>query len=126
MQDGASIHKAGTIKQWFSDMGIPVTDWPAISPDLNPIEHIWLHLQKRVLEAFPELQDMGASEEDIHALGKTLAQAWDDLPDGLFSSLLNSMPRTDGSLYQDRGMAYKILEGLCFWSVNGVLFFFNL
>ena len=40
MQDNASIHTAGAVKRWFAEMGIPVTDWPPYSPDLNPIENI--------------------------------------------------------------------------------------
>ena len=39
--DGAAIHTAYTVRRWFQDMGIPVTDHPPFSPDLNPIEHIW-------------------------------------------------------------------------------------
>jgi len=34
----------------FRDHEIPRTDWPAYSPDLNPIERIWWALKKMVIE----------------------------------------------------------------------------
>ena len=37
-QDLAPAHTAKSIKTWFNDRGITVLDWPANSPDLNPIE----------------------------------------------------------------------------------------
>jgi DDE superfamily endonuclease len=40
MQDNASIHTAKKIKKWFKDESISILDWPAYSPDLNPIEHL--------------------------------------------------------------------------------------
>ena len=40
MQDNAKIHTAKVVKEFFKEMGIPLTDWPPYSPDLNPIEHV--------------------------------------------------------------------------------------
>ena len=74
-------------------MAIPLIDWPAVSPDLNPIEHVWWHLKKGVLEAHPELEVIGAFEEAIQALERALIEVWDALPDSLFESLLDSMPK---------------------------------
>lgn len=42
VQDNSSIHKAKIVKEWFSRQEyVEVIDWPAKSPDLNPIENIW-------------------------------------------------------------------------------------
>jgi transposase len=78
MQDNASIHTSHAVKQWFREIGIPLLDWPPYSLDLNPIEHIWFHLKKKVLELHPELEFAnGKSEEDLEALENALVDVTD-------------------------------------------------
>jgi len=45
MQDNASIHIAHKVRDWFREQGIPCTDWPPYSPDLNPIEEFFAELK---------------------------------------------------------------------------------
>ena len=35
--DNASVHKARSVQKWFVKIGVEELDWPAQSPDLNPI-----------------------------------------------------------------------------------------
>ncbi|EKG09167.1 transposase-like protein [Macrophomina phaseolina MS6] len=94
MQDNASIHTAIKVRNWFKEKRITVIRWPAYSPDLNPIEHIWFHLKANVLELYPELNKAPRGKDTIkEKLGKALEEAWEQLPQSLFDSVLGTMKR---------------------------------
>ena len=40
-QDNASIRVANSTWEWFLQNGVHVLEWPANSPDLNPMENLW-------------------------------------------------------------------------------------
>lgn len=67
--NNARPHIAEIIQQNLQDVKLPVLRWPAQSPDINPIEHVWDHLRqalKRHQEAFRNFEDV----EDV------LLQEW--------------------------------------------------
>ena len=48
MHDNARSHVARICRQFFNRNNVNVLAWPAVSPDMNPIEHIWDFLGRTV------------------------------------------------------------------------------
>ncbi len=56
-QDLAPAHTAKGTKSWFNDHGVTVLDWPANSPDLNPIENLWCIVKRKMRDTRPNNAD---------------------------------------------------------------------
>jgi len=47
-QNNAPVHKAYKVMDWLERNSIKVVEYPPYSPDLNPIEHAWAEVKKRL------------------------------------------------------------------------------
>ncbi len=56
-QDLAPAHTAKGTKSWFNYHGVTVLDWPANSPDLNPVEDLWGIVKRKMRDTRPNNAD---------------------------------------------------------------------
>jgi transposase len=96
MQDNARPHIARCVTNFITETEITKMDWPARSPDMNPIEHVWDMLGKRVKARIP-------APQTTQALQTMLLEEWDNLPQELIDNSIRSMPRRMIALIRARG-----------------------
>ena len=58
--------------------------WPSMSPDLNPIEHLWGILKRKVEQHNPSSKDH---------LKKCVSEEWQNISPEMCATLVSSMPR---------------------------------
>jgi hypothetical protein len=91
MQDNARIYTVKKVNAWFKEEAVEVMEWPAYSPDLNPIEHLWAQLKLWINSHYPELITMGKSEQDYQRLFTAIHDAWDSIDEEVVTDLIKSM-----------------------------------
>jgi hypothetical protein len=96
--DNDPKHTSKLVKEWFSENGIRVLKWPAQSPDLNPIEHLWDELERRLGDRkFTRPDDFFAA----------LQEEWSRIPMDVFMKLVDSMPRRCEAVIRAKGFPTK-------------------
>ena len=83
--DTARLHTARATTQFLALQNFNVIDWPACSPDMNPIEHIWDALDRRIRQRGPIA--------NLQQLEVTLVQEWNNLPQHIIQTVVRSMRR---------------------------------
>lgn len=95
-QDNASCHKSRTTMAWFQEKEVAVMDWPAISPDLNPIENLWAYMQQKVYE---EARSFDCRRD----LMQKITDVWADIPQIMRDNLIDSMPKRMDLVLKEKG-----------------------
>jgi transposase len=85
-QDNDPKHKSKKATNWLNDSGLEIMVWPPQSADLNPIEHLWHYLKKRLAE-------YEVPPRSIQELWERVQKKWDKIPASVCQNLIESMPR---------------------------------
>jgi transposase len=95
-QDNDPKHKSKKASTWFEDHGFKVLPWPAQSPDLNPIEHLWTHLKRK-------LGEYERAPGGILELWERVQVEWDKIEPEVCQNLIESMPRRVAAVVKAKG-----------------------
>jgi transposase len=93
MQNNARVHTSHRTRAFLAEHHITPITWPAYSPDLNPIEHLWYHLKKSMYRCYPQYNNYMRAIEEWDGFCRALKECWRRIPGALIRSLILRMPR---------------------------------
>ena len=86
MDDNTRPHRARIVDTCLRQHHVTRMDWPACSPDLNPIEHVWDQLGRAVRQRL----NINSTLVDLR---RYMLEEWDRLPMAKLQRLIHSMRR---------------------------------
>ena len=95
-QDNDPKHTSKLAKEWIENNDIEVLAWTPQSPDLNPIEHLWDHLKRR-LAGYPDYP------KSIQELWLRVEAEWDKISMEDCMKLVESMPSRIAAVLKAKG-----------------------
>lgn len=96
MQDNARPHTANITRRFFERNNITLLPHPAMSPDLNPIEHVWDIMGRRLRQDYPNLRNLAAVEEALNEI-------WRRIPQQMIRNCISNMPQRLRAVIRSRG-----------------------
>lgn len=97
-QDNDPKHSSKIVKEWLLYRTPKTLDHPPQSPDLNPIEHLWEHLDKKIRERNI------SSKTDLKV---ALREEWSKISPDVTQNLVDSMHRRLAAVIKSKGKQTK-------------------
>ena len=99
-EDGATCHTSQSTRNWKAMKGLKILPWAPQSPDMNPIEHVWEHVERelRKVRPYPRKKD---------GLMSCLSKIWNDMDQSVIQNLIDSMPSRVWALVVAEGKVTK-------------------
>lgn len=94
--DNDPKHKSKSVQNWLSNQEFEVLSWPAQSPDLNPIEHLWSEVKRK-------LNKFESPPKGILELWERIQRIWNEISAETCQNLINSMPRRINDVIKAKG-----------------------
>jgi transposase len=97
MDDNARPHRSRAVTDYLQSEAVTSVPFPAMSPDLNLIEHIWDMLGRRIQAREPPLKNIRQLEAALH-------REWQQLSQQDIRRLTGGMRRRVEAVIQARGV----------------------
>ena len=95
--DNAPIYTAKDVQQWILENKIRILpDWPSQSPDLNPIEHLWSELERKI-------RNRSENIKNFKELEIALQEEWSKISRNQLMNYIESMPRRIEAVIRNNG-----------------------
>jgi transposase len=107
-QDNARPHTAKRTKKLLQELaeknGLKIMEWPPNSPDLNPIEHLWVKLKLELFRRYPDTISLKGSSYTVRAvLQQRLHEIWWNIGEDVLKRQIESMPHRVKEVLTARG-----------------------
>ena len=96
IHDNARPHTGRIVRNYLQEVNINCMEWPARSPDLNPIEHAWDEHGRCVRQRNPP-------PITLRELKTALIEEWENIPQNRIRNLVYSMPNRITAVMSARG-----------------------
>jgi transposase len=105
--NNAAIHWSSKVGEEKQSQGIQSLPWVAQSPDLNPIEHLWDELERRI-------RGRGSNIKNIKDLKNLLIDEWNGIQLPVVRNLVESMLHRISAVIETKGLPTNINDSMSF------------
>jgi transposase len=96
MDDNVRPHRARIVQHFLQQEDVQTIPWPVMLPDMNPIEHVWDFIGRKINQRNPKCQN-------IDELRTIILQEWQQFPQERLRHLVRSTTRRVTELHNKRG-----------------------